>query len=70
MPVRVLVVNPGGPGFPATAFAASAAQFLPDEILPRFDLVGFEPRQQRVEEDDPFGLAEAREIGVAMRGAL
>lgn len=42
--IGVLVVNPGGPGFPATAFAASAARFLPGEILDRFDVVGFDSR--------------------------
>lgn len=39
-----LVVNPGGPGAPATDFAADFAPTLPDEILDRFDIVGFDPR--------------------------
>ena len=39
-----LVVNPGGPGAPATEFAVDFAPSLPDEILDRFDIVGFDPR--------------------------
>ncbi|MFO7589926.1 MAG: alpha/beta fold hydrolase, partial [Acidimicrobiia bacterium] len=39
-----LVVNPGGPGAPATDFAVDFASSLPDEILDRFDIVGFDPR--------------------------
>jgi pimeloyl-ACP methyl ester carboxylesterase len=39
-----LLVNPGGPGAPATDFAVDLAPSLPDEILDRFDIVGFDPR--------------------------
>lgn len=39
-----LVINPGGPGAPATEFAVDFAPSLPDEILDRFDIVGIDPR--------------------------
>jgi pimeloyl-ACP methyl ester carboxylesterase len=39
-----LFVNPGGPGGSGTSIAAAAPSFLPDEILNRFDVVGFDPR--------------------------
>jgi pimeloyl-ACP methyl ester carboxylesterase len=39
-----LLINPGGPGAPATDFAVDIAPSLPDEIQDRFDLVGFDPR--------------------------
>jgi pimeloyl-ACP methyl ester carboxylesterase len=39
-----LVINPGGPGAPATDFTVDFAWSLPGEIQDRFDLVGFDPR--------------------------
>lgn len=42
--IGVLIVNPGGPGFPATQFVASAASFLPREVTERFDIVGYDSR--------------------------
>jgi len=39
-----LVVNPGGPGAPATDFVVDFAPSLPDTILDRFDIVGIDPR--------------------------
>jgi pimeloyl-ACP methyl ester carboxylesterase len=39
-----LFVNPGGPGDPATDFAAEVPQGLPATILDRFDIVGVDPR--------------------------
>ncbi|MEU6037001.1 alpha/beta hydrolase [Actinomadura sp. NPDC047616] len=39
-----LFVNPGGPGGQGTAMAFQAAQFLGDDVLDRFDIVGFDPR--------------------------
>jgi pimeloyl-ACP methyl ester carboxylesterase len=39
-----LVVNPGGPGAPGTAYAAQARQVLRDPLLEHYDIVGFDPR--------------------------
>lgn len=39
-----LVMNPGGPGAPATDFTVAFAPSLPEEIQDRFDIVGFDPR--------------------------
>ncbi|MGY1815489.1 alpha/beta hydrolase [Blastococcus sp. SYSU D00820] len=39
-----LVVNPGGPGASGADAALSLALRLPEEVLTRFDLVGFDPR--------------------------
>ncbi|WP_116450646.1 alpha/beta hydrolase [Blastococcus litoris] len=39
-----LLVNPGGPGASGADAAIGLALTLPDEILGRFDIVGFDPR--------------------------
>jgi pimeloyl-ACP methyl ester carboxylesterase len=39
-----LVVNPGGPGVPGTSYAAGATTNFGQEIVDRFDVVGFDPR--------------------------
>ncbi|MEX2625329.1 MAG: alpha/beta fold hydrolase [Ilumatobacteraceae bacterium] len=39
-----LLVNPGGPGFGGTVFALFADQVYDDELLRRFDIVGWDPR--------------------------
>jgi pimeloyl-ACP methyl ester carboxylesterase len=39
-----LIVNNGGPGVSAFDFVRDAASSLPDELLDRFDIVGFDPR--------------------------
>ena len=39
-----LFVNPGGPGGSGTDMAAAAPSFLGDDVLDRFDIVGFDPR--------------------------
>ena len=39
-----LVVNPGGPGGSAAEAAIGLALTLPEEVLGRFDVVGFDPR--------------------------
>jgi len=39
-----LVVNPGGPGGSGVELAVFLSQQLPDDILQRFDIVGFDPR--------------------------
>jgi pimeloyl-ACP methyl ester carboxylesterase len=39
-----LVINPGGPGQSGVDAAAFLQRELPDEVLNRFDLVGFDPR--------------------------
>jgi pimeloyl-ACP methyl ester carboxylesterase len=39
-----LFVNPGGPGGAATTMALDAPNFLSDEVLDRFDIVGVDPR--------------------------
>jgi len=39
-----LVVNPGGPGASGADAAIGLALTLPDEIVSRFDIVGFDPR--------------------------
>ena len=43
-PQGSLVVNPGGPGAPGTAYAAAASQVLGDALLRSYDVVGFDPR--------------------------
>ncbi|WP_344977137.1 alpha/beta fold hydrolase [Salinactinospora qingdaonensis] len=40
----VLLVNPGGPGSPARAWASITAQRLPDDLRQRYDVVSFDPR--------------------------
>ena len=49
--IGYLFVNPGGPGVPGRAFAFSApfGQYT-DEIVERFDIVGFDPRGVGVSE--------------------
>ena len=42
--VGALFVNPGGPGGSATSMARALAGALPDDIVDRFDIVGFDPR--------------------------
>ena len=39
-----LFLNPGGPGGSGAIIAAQAQYFLGDEVLDRFDIVGFDPR--------------------------
>ena len=39
-----LLVNPGGPGFPGTTFALAAEQVYGEDLLDRFDIVGWDPR--------------------------
>src|SRR4051812_3806068 len=39
-----LLVNPGGPGGSGADFAISQALTLPEDVLERFQLVGFDPR--------------------------
>ncbi|ADT98894.1 MULTISPECIES: alpha/beta hydrolase [Mycolicibacterium] len=39
-----LVVNPGGPGKSGVEAAAAMVSTLPEEVLERFDIVGFDPR--------------------------
>ncbi|WP_409329272.1 alpha/beta hydrolase [Trujillonella humicola] len=39
-----LVVNPGGPGGSGADAALSLSQTLPEDVLGRFDLIGFDPR--------------------------
>ena len=39
-----LVINPGGPGASGADAAISLALSLPEEIMTRFDIVGFDPR--------------------------
>lgn len=39
-----LLVNPGGPGVPGVPLARRLLDTLPEEILDRFDIVGWDPR--------------------------
>lgn len=39
-----LLVNPGGPGFGGSDYAIFAAQLYDDELLDRFDIIGWDPR--------------------------
>ncbi|MEV4250069.1 alpha/beta fold hydrolase [Streptosporangium canum] len=40
----VLVTNPGGPGNPGSVPVTMARDEFPDELLDRFDIIGFDPR--------------------------
>jgi len=42
--IGVLLLNPGGPGYPATPLALYADQVLTPELRSRFDIVAFDPR--------------------------
>lgn len=43
--IGVLLVNPGGPGASGVDFVKESTDFLfPDEILDRFDIIGWDPR--------------------------
>lgn len=39
-----LLINPGGPGFGGSDYAIYAPQIFDDEILDRFDIIGWDPR--------------------------
>jgi pimeloyl-ACP methyl ester carboxylesterase len=39
-----LIVNPGGPGAPGTAYAEAAERVFRSPLLDNFDIVGFDPR--------------------------
>ena len=43
-PIGSLLVNPGGPGASGVEFVESAASRLSEDVLDRFDVVGFDPR--------------------------
>ncbi|MCZ4520483.1 alpha/beta hydrolase [Rhodococcus ruber] len=44
-PIGSIVLNPGGPGFSGTEFAATTAgAWAQSDVTDRFDLVGFDPR--------------------------
>jgi pimeloyl-ACP methyl ester carboxylesterase len=42
--IGTLVVNPGGPGFGGTSLVFAAEQIYSEELLARFDIVGWDPR--------------------------
>jgi pimeloyl-ACP methyl ester carboxylesterase len=42
--IGTLFLNPGGPGGSGVEFALDAGSFLGEDILRRFDIVGFDPR--------------------------
>ncbi|HYF72851.1 MAG TPA: alpha/beta hydrolase, partial [Nocardioides sp.] len=42
--IGTLFVNPGGPGAPATSFAAQFGHLVPRVLSQRFDVVGIDPR--------------------------
>ena len=42
--IGVLLVNPGGPGYPASPLALFADQVFTEELRARFDIVGLDPR--------------------------
>jgi pimeloyl-ACP methyl ester carboxylesterase len=52
-----LLVNPGGPGFGGSDFAIFADQIYDQELLDRFDIVGWDPRGT-AESDPPVDCIE------------
>jgi len=42
--IGVLLVNPGGPGYPASPLATFADQVFTEELRARFDIIGLDPR--------------------------
>jgi pimeloyl-ACP methyl ester carboxylesterase len=55
-----LLMNPGGPGASGYDYAIKLAQYLPPDLLRRFDLVGFDPRG--VGRSDPIRCYSAADL--------
>lgn len=65
--IGTLFVNPGGPGGSGTLFALDSARFLSQDVLDRFDIVGFDPRGTNFS-DNVTCFPGEREQGRAYQG--
>ncbi|WP_235001754.1 alpha/beta hydrolase [Arcanobacterium ihumii] len=63
-----LFVNPGGPGGGGQEMAESAAQYLSDDVLKNFDVIGFDPRG--VGESTPVDCLDDAELGKGLEASF
>jgi pimeloyl-ACP methyl ester carboxylesterase len=76
--IGTLLVNPGGPGFGGTSLAYSAEFIYGEEVLERFDIIGWDPRGTGesepavdcIDEYDPYFGLDSSPDDQAERDAL
>ena len=62
--IGYLLINPGGPGSSGRAVVFARSKFFTDEILARFDIIGFDPRGVGISDEV---VAKALAAGIDLR---